>query len=66
MNENEIRGYLDSDGRVTLMPPKRKKKLLVLAYLADRIPPACLEKSIPHCGIMRDCRRESVKPSSNI
>lgn len=39
MNENEIRGYLDSDGRVTLMPPKRKKKLLVLAYLADRIPP---------------------------
>ena len=28
MNENEIRGYLDSDGRVTLMPPKRKKKLL--------------------------------------
>lgn len=38
-NREKNRGYLDGDGRVTLMPPKRKKKLLVLSYLADRIPP---------------------------
>ena len=33
-----IKGYIDADGRVTQMPSKRKKKIYVLSYLADRIP----------------------------
>lgn len=33
-----IKGYIDVDGRVTQMPSKRKKKIYVLSYLADRIP----------------------------
>lgn len=35
----EIAGYLDAQGRVTQLPTKRRKKLLVLSYLADRLPP---------------------------
>ena len=34
----EIRGYLDRDGRLTQLPVKRKKKLIALCWLADRIP----------------------------
>ena len=33
-----VRGYLDTEGRVTQMPSKKKKKLYVLSYLADQIP----------------------------
>ena len=38
MDRNIIKGYLDDGGRITQMPSKRKKKLYVLSYLADRIP----------------------------
>ena len=38
MDKKEIRGYLDDQGRVIQMPSKRKKKILVLVYLADQIP----------------------------
>ncbi len=38
METNMIRGYLDEQGRITQMPSKKKKKLYVLSYLADRIP----------------------------
>lgn len=38
MKLKSIEGYLDTQGRVTQMPSKRKKKLYVLAYLADCIP----------------------------
>ena len=34
----EIRAYVDASGRLTALPVKRKKKLLALSYLADRIP----------------------------
>lgn len=39
MNPKEINGYLDSEGRLTQLPVKRKKKILALSWLADRIPP---------------------------
>lgn len=35
---DNIKGYIDVDGRVTQMPSKRKKKIYVLSYLADCIP----------------------------
>ena len=35
----EIRGFIDADGRLTALPAKRRKKYLALSYLADRIPP---------------------------
>ena len=38
MDTKTIKAYLDADGCVTQMPSKKKKKLCVLAYLADRIP----------------------------
>ena len=38
METKMIQGYLDADGRVMQMPSKKKKKLYVLSYLADRIP----------------------------
>ena len=38
MTDQEIRGYLDASGRLTALPAKRKKKLIALSYLADRIP----------------------------
>ena len=34
----EIKGYLDKDGLLTQLPVKRRKKLIALCYLADRIP----------------------------
>lgn len=33
-----IKAYVDADGRVTQIPSKRKRKIYVLSYLADRIP----------------------------
>ncbi len=38
MDTKTIKAYLDADGCVTQMPSKKKKKLCVLSYLADRIP----------------------------
>ena len=38
MELEDIKGHLDADGRVTQMPSKKKKKIYVLSYLADRIP----------------------------
>ncbi|MDD6189414.1 MAG: DUF2087 domain-containing protein [Clostridiales bacterium] len=38
MESESIKGYLDANGRITKMPSKKKKKLYVLSYLADRIP----------------------------
>lgn len=38
MESKIIKGYLDEYGRITQMPSKKKKKLYVLSYLADRIP----------------------------
>ena len=41
MNEaylTEIKGYLDREGRLTQFPTKRRKKIIALCYLADRIP----------------------------
>ncbi len=35
---NEIRGYVDEAGRVTALPSKRRKKILVLCYLSEKIP----------------------------
>ena len=35
---SELKGCLDSEGRLTHYPAKRKKKLLALAYLAEKIP----------------------------
>lgn len=34
----EIAGFLDSEGRLVKFPSKRKKKLIALCYIADRIP----------------------------
>lgn len=34
----EIRGYLDREGLLTQLPVKKKKKLIALCYLVDRIP----------------------------
>ena len=39
MNPKELNGYLDPEGRLTQLPVKRKKKILALAYLAEKIPP---------------------------
>ena len=36
--EKDIRGFLDSDGRLTALPAKRRKLLAALSWLADRIP----------------------------
>lgn len=38
MESKIINGYLDENGRITQLPSKKKKKLYVLSYLADRIP----------------------------
>lgn len=38
MDTEIIKGFIDSSGRVTGMPSRRKKRLYVLAYLAERIP----------------------------
>ena len=35
----ELRGFLDAEGRLTALPAKRRKKYLALSYLADKIPP---------------------------
>ena len=35
----ELRGFIDAEGRLTALPAKRRKKYLALSYLADRIPP---------------------------
>lgn len=34
----ELRGFVDPDGRLTAYPAKKKKKLMALAYLAEKIP----------------------------
>ena len=34
----EIQSFLDSEGRLTRMPSKRRKKLIALSYIADRLP----------------------------
>ena len=39
MDIKDIKGFLDEEGRVTLMPTKRRKQMLVLAYIAGQIPP---------------------------
>ena len=38
MKNTEISGFIDGSGRLTALPSKRKKKLIALSYLADRIP----------------------------
>ncbi len=38
MDYNEIRSFIDSEGRLTAFPSKRKKKLLALLFLAEKIP----------------------------
>ena len=35
---SEIRGYLDREGRLTQFPTKRRKKIIALCFLAERIP----------------------------
>ncbi len=35
----ELRGFIDAEGKLTALPAKRRKKYLALSYLADRIPP---------------------------
>lgn len=35
----EIRSFIDPEGRLTALPSKRKKKYLALCYLAEKIPP---------------------------
>lgn len=39
MDTKEISGFLDTQGRLTALPAKKKKKLLALAWLAEHIPP---------------------------
>lgn len=39
MDTKELAGCLDAEGRLTMLPSKRRKKLLALAYLAEKIPP---------------------------
>ncbi len=34
----ELKGYLNADGLLTQLPNKRRKKLLALCWLADRLP----------------------------
>lgn len=36
---SEIKGYLDRQGLLTGLPAKRKKKIIALCYLAEKIPP---------------------------
>lgn len=38
MDYSEIKGFIDSEGRLTSFPTKRKKKIIALAYLAEKIP----------------------------
>ena len=38
MINKEIREFVDEFGRLTALPAKRKKKLMALSYLADKIP----------------------------
>ena len=38
MDAAELKGCLDAEGRLTLLPAKRRKKLLALAWLAEQIP----------------------------
>lgn len=35
----ELRGYLDQEGRVLMWPSKQEKRSLVLTHLADRFEP---------------------------
>lgn len=35
--KNEISQFLDSDGRLTALPSKHKKKLVALWYLAEKV-----------------------------
>ena len=37
MLNKEIMGFVDASGRLTSLPAKRKKRLMALSYLADRI-----------------------------
>lgn len=36
---HEISQFLDSDGRLTALPSKHKKKLIALWYLAEKVQP---------------------------
>ena len=38
MINKEIRGFVDEFGKLRALPAKRKKKLMALSYLADKIP----------------------------
>lgn len=38
MVNKEIKAFVDERGRLTAFPAKRKKKIIALSYLADRIP----------------------------
>ena len=35
---NEIKSFIDSEGRLTAVPAKRKKQLIALCYIAERLP----------------------------
>lgn len=35
---DEIRSCIDQEGKLTLLPSRRRKKLIALAYIAGRIP----------------------------
>ena len=36
---SEIKGYLDRQGLLTGLPTKRRKKIIALCCLAEKIPP---------------------------
>lgn len=38
MNAKEISGFIDSEGKLTSLPSRKKKKLLALVWLAEQIP----------------------------
>ena len=35
---NEIKSFIDSEGRLIAVPAKRKKQLIALCYIAERLP----------------------------
>lgn len=45
----ELQSFLDEKGRLTAFPSKRKKKLMALAYLAEKTP----EERVYREGIQR-------------
>lgn len=44
MNDEILQHYLDNDGRLTLLPKKRSRRLAVLAWLAEQLPDGELDE----------------------